>query len=213
MASDRLTGTMLAVMSAIGGAGAFITIRAIGKKAHTFTTTSYFAIICAIFSGTTLAVAPLIGYGQPHLRFGLPHGQMQWVLMAAITVCGMATQLLLTLGLGGETTSNKAPAMVYTGMLWTAGFDRWVFGTEMYWTSIIGCGLIVGGAAWIALEPKARVVSQSAGMTGGDLEGCAGVNDIESARGSVELAELAVADSSSDGLTGLDASSPLRRPG
>lgn len=117
--------------------------------------------------------------------------------MAAITACGMGTQLLLTLGLGGETTSNKAPAMVYTGMLWTAGFDRWVFGTEMYWTSIVGCGLIVGGAAWIALQPKARFVSQSGGMNGSGLEGCAGAHDIESARGSVELAELAVADSSS----------------
>lgn len=208
-AADRMMGIMLALMSAVGGAGAFITIRAIGKKAHTLTTTSYFALICTLLTGTALGVAPLIGYGQPQLRFALPQGQTQWVLIVAITVCGLLTQLLLTAGIGGETTSNKAPAMVYTGMLWTAGFDRWVFGNKMYWSSIVGCGLIVGGAAWIALEPRSQPPTQLSGAAAGDIEDAAGGRAGDTTGGSVELREFFIADSPSDGL---NAASPLMRP-
>lgn len=209
-AADRMTGIMLALISAVGGAGAFITIRAIGKKAHLLTTTSYFALICTILTGLPLGVAPLIGYGQPQLRFRLPQGQTQWTLMAAITVCGLLTQLLLTAGIGGETTSNKAPAMVYMGMLWTAGFDRWVFGNDMYWSSIVGCGLIVGGAVWIALEPKTKPTAyQFSGAAAGDIERAAEGRSGDVARNDVELREFSIANSLSDGSC---MSSPLRRP-
>lgn len=209
-AADRMMGTMLALISATGGAGAFIAIRAIGKKAHTLTTTSYFAFICTFLTGSTLTIAPLIGYGQPHLNFALPHGQVRWVLMVAIIICGLLTQLLLTAGIGGDTTSNKAPAMVYTGMLWTAGFDRWVFGEEMHWSSIVGCGLIVGGAAWIALEPKSNPKTRFPEIHAGDSEHAAEATVAESAsesgRLSVELGDFSQHDSSS---SGSQASSPL----
>lgn len=153
-ASDRWTGTVLALISATGGAGALITIRSIGARANIFTTTLYFAISCTIISGVALTIAPWIGYDQPNVRFGLPEGTTQWTLMVGIVICGLLTQLCLTAGIGGETKSNKAPAMVYTGMLWTAGFDRWVFGKEMDWSSVVGCVLIVGGAIWMVMQPR-----------------------------------------------------------
>lgn len=211
-AADRMMGVMLALVSAVGGAGAFIMIRAIGKKAHALTTTNYFALICTMLTGVPLSIAPLIGYGQPQLRFGLPQGQTQWMLMAGITVCGLLTQLLVTAGIGAETTSNKAPAMVYMGMLWTAGFDRWIFGNEMYWSSIVGCIFIVGGAVWIALEPSPKPRSQFSGEIAIDIEGATGRRTGGMARssGTVELRDLSsVADSLADSLS---VSSPLRRP-
>lgn len=158
-ASDRAAGTVLALISATGGAGAFISIRTIGARANIFTMTLYFAVICTIISGTALLVAPLIDYDQPSMRFGMARGTTQWTLMAGIIVCGLLTQLLLTAGLSGETKTNKAPAMVYTGMLWTVGFDRWVFGEKMYWSSVMGCLLIVGGAIWMVMQPKADASS------------------------------------------------------
>lgn len=159
--SDRLTGTVLALISATGGAGAFISIRTIGGRANIFTTTLYFAISCTIISGTMLAIAPAVDYDQPQARFGLVEGATQWTLMIGIVICGLLTQLFLTAGLGGETKTNKAPAMVYTGMLWTAGFDRWVFGERMYWSSVVGCTLIVGGAIWMVMQPRPEVTSQA----------------------------------------------------
>lgn len=183
-AADHLTGVILALTSAVGGAGAFIAIRAIGKRAHALTTTSYFAACCTIVAGVSLAVAPLVGYEQPALRFGLPHNAKQWVLIVALTVCGILTQLLITSGLSSDAKSNKATAMVYTGMIWPVGFDRWVFGKGMYWSSILGCGLIVGGAIWIALQPEAPR-RQQARATAGDVE--PGVRAEEPAGNRVEL--------------------------
>lgn len=175
-ASERMRGVLLALMSAVGGAGAFLAIRAIGDRASILTTTNYFAIVCTVVTGTTLAVAPLIPSSPSHLHFALAQGQLQWLLLTSITVCGFLTQLLLTAGLGGETRSNKAPAMVYGGMIWTAGFDRWVFGQEIGWSSLIGCALIVGGAVWIVLQPKPEVEATPGGR---DIESTAGAREDE----------------------------------
>lgn len=161
-ASERLTGTVLALVSATGGAGAFITIRIIGGRANILTTTLYFALSCTVISGMALLVAPVVDYEQPGLRFGLAQGARQWTLMGSIIVCGVLTQFLLTAGLKGETKSNKAPAMVYTGMLWTAGLDRWVLGERMYWSSVVGCALIVGGAVWMVVQPKPEASAPAA---------------------------------------------------
>lgn len=204
IADSRLMGIMLALLSAVGGAGAFISIRAIGSRAHALTTTNYFSALCTVFSATAISMAPLIGYGQPQLEFGLPQDQTQWLLLVAITICGMLTQLLLTAGIGGETRTNKAPAMVYTGMIWTAGFDRWVFGKKMYWSSIVGCALIVGGAAWIAIQPKPEAARGAAG----DVENRAGTGLEEAADLTLELNSLDAADSSTSEES--RSSSPLR---
>lgn len=163
LASDRLAGTVLALISATGGTGAIIAIRTIRGRVSILTTTLYFAMTCTVVSGMALVVAPWIDYDQPDMRFGLAEGSTEWLLMVGIVISGLLTQLFMTEGLGGETKSNKAPAMVYTGMLWTAGFDRWVFGETMYWSSVVGCTLIVGGAIWMVLQPKPTVEAE-AGM-------------------------------------------------
>lgn len=153
-AALHLTGILLALLSALGGAGAFISIQSIGARAHVLTTTNTFSVCCTVISAAALTMAPLIGYDQPQLCFVLPQDSRQWVLVSGIIFCGFMTQWLLTMGISSEERSNKAPAMVYVGMLWTAGFDRWVFGQNMYWSSLLGCGLIVGSAIWVILMPK-----------------------------------------------------------
>ncbi|KUI68072.1 hypothetical protein VM1G_11506 [Cytospora mali] len=155
-AAHRLTGILLALLSAVGGAGAFIAIKQIGDRAHVLTTTNFFSACCTVISAAVLAMAPLIGYGQPQLHFGLPQGVRQWVLVSSITFCGFLTQWCLTIGVSSEGRSNKAPAMVYTGMLWTVGFDQWFFGQNMSWSSFLGCALIVGSAIWVILMPKSE---------------------------------------------------------
>lgn len=161
-ASERLIGIILCLISAVGGAGALLSVKMIGTRASVLTTTSYFACISALVSTTILILAPVFNIDQPELHFALPNGLDQWLFVGVITVCGLATQLLMTLGVGSEGRSNKAPAMLYTGMLWTAGFDRWAFGKEMHWTSIVGICLIVGGALFMALQPKPQATEVTA---------------------------------------------------
>lgn len=153
-AAHRLTGILLAILSALGGAGSFIAIKRIGDRAHVLTTNNVFSACCTVISAAALAMAPVIGYDQPQLHFELPQDSRQWLLVSAITFCGFLTQWCLTLGLSSEGRSNKAPAMVYTGMVWTVGFDRLFFGQNMYWSSLLGCLLIVGSAVWVILMPK-----------------------------------------------------------
>lgn len=148
-AAERLMGIALGILSAVAGAGALITVKRIGTRVSVLTTTSFFALI------STLVTAAAMLFGVPGgLRFALPRGGAQWGYVGAITACGLATQLLLTRGLSSGRGGRRAPAMLYTGMLWTAVFDRVVFGKSVAWTSVVGCGLIVGGAVFIVLQPK-----------------------------------------------------------
>lgn len=189
-AAHRVTGISFALLSAFGGAGAFIAIRAIGERCNVLTTTNFFAACCTLVSATALAIAPMAGYDQPHVRFGLPHGPRQWFLVTMITFCGFLAQWFLTAGLGSEKRSHKAPAMVYTGMLWTAAFDRFFLGQTMHWSSLLGCALIVGSAVWVVATPKPEDKHREAG----DVEDSAGTRaqdtaamEAEQARGSVQL--------------------------
>ena len=155
--SQRLTAIGIALIGVLGGSGAFTTIRWIGTRAHPLISMNYFSTWVLFVSTSVLSLAPVLDIGQPHIRFGLPHNGRQWLLLAAIGVCGFTTQFLLTAGLGGG-GSNRATAMVYTGMLFAAAFDKWVFGLEMGALSLVGCGLIIGSALWVALSKKETVL-------------------------------------------------------
>ncbi|CAK7202297.1 hypothetical protein SEUCBS139899_005019 [Sporothrix eucalyptigena] len=150
---QRLLAIACALLGVLGGSFAFTTIRAIGTRAHPLISVNYFSTWCIIVSGTVLTFAPMLDIGQPALQFAFPHSLRQWFFLLLICICGFGTQFLGTKGLGLE-RSNRATAMVYTQMLFAAGFDRFVFGHEMGPTSLGGCGLIIGSALWAALSKK-----------------------------------------------------------
>ncbi|KAK8006677.1 hypothetical protein PG991_012974 [Apiospora marii] len=52
---------------------------------------------------------------------------------------------------GKATGANRATAMIYTNMLFSEGFDRWLFGEHMSWVTVMGCALIVGSALWVVV--------------------------------------------------------------
>lgn len=60
-------------------------------------------------------------------------------------------QFMITAGLSHE-KSNRATNMVYTNMLFALLFDRWVFGTIPGVWSLLGSGLILGSAIYVALQ-------------------------------------------------------------
>lgn len=151
--SERLMGVGIAMIGVLGASGAYTFIRWIGKRAHPLISVTYFSVWSTVVSITALLLAPALDIGQPAIRFALPASAYQWMLLLSLGLCGFIMQFMLTSGIGGK-KSNRAMAMVYTHMLFAAGFDKWIFGNEMGIMSVIGCGLIVGSALWAALSKK-----------------------------------------------------------
>ncbi|KAI0130628.1 hypothetical protein F4814DRAFT_403093 [Daldinia grandis] len=151
--AERLKAIGVALLGVLGAAVTFTTLRCIGKRAHPLISVNYFSSWSLIVTTTTLSLAPMLDYGQPDLRFELPHSIRQCALLIAVAACGVIMQMLMTAGLAIE-KSNRATAMTYTHMLFAAGFDRWVFGNSMGWMSLIGCGLIISSALWVVFTKK-----------------------------------------------------------
>ncbi|KAK8086734.1 hypothetical protein PG994_001708 [Apiospora phragmitis] len=176
--AERLIAIMAALIGVLGGALTIVTLREIGTRAPTLISVNYFSVGCVVV--TTAALA----FGPPHMRFALPATWRQASMLVLISVCGFATQFLMTSGIamassssfssdvddgeegggeeGGEgrqkkkvkgkaTDANRATAMIYTNMLFSAAFDRWLFGESMGWVTVSGCALIVGSALWVVV--------------------------------------------------------------
>ncbi|KAH6702273.1 hypothetical protein EV126DRAFT_494736 [Verticillium dahliae] len=151
--AERLRAVGVALVGVLGAAGAFTTIRWIGKRTHPLISVNYFATWCTLVSAVVLTAAPALDVGQPALRFALPRGPKQWALLLFLGLMGFIMQFMLTKGMSVD-RSNKANAMVFTHMLFAAGFDRWVFGHSMGWMSLAGCGLIIGSALYMVITKE-----------------------------------------------------------
>jgi drug/metabolite transporter (DMT)-like permease len=172
--AERLWAIGVALLGVMGGATAFTTIRSIGQRAHPLVSVNYFSVMSMVVSVAVLSLAPVLDVGQPELRFVLPGSARQWVLLATLGVAGFAMQVMLTVGIAGE-RSNRVTAVIYTHMLFAAGFDRFVFGHEMGALSLVGCGLIVGSALWVALTKK----EAGRGRRAGDDREHGGMEEVE----------------------------------
>ncbi|KAG5971007.1 hypothetical protein E4U55_001347 [Claviceps digitariae] len=147
---ERVLAVGVSLLGVLGAAGAFTTLRAIGKRAHPLISVNAFAVICTIICATCLALAPVLDIAQPSLRWVSPTSMKQWLLLLSLGVLGFVMQYLLTAGLGAD-KSNRANAMVYTHMLFAVSFDRWIFGHQMGPMSFAGCTLIMGSAVSVIL--------------------------------------------------------------
>jgi drug/metabolite transporter (DMT)-like permease len=172
--AERLTAIGVGLIGVLGAGITFATIRHIGKRAHPLISVNYFATWSTIVTVTVLTVAPALNIGQPALHFALPSSIRQWVMLTLLGIFGFALQFMMTAGLGGD-KSNRANAMIYTHMLFAAGFDRFVFGHVMGWLSLIGCGCIIGSALWVIFSKR----PPTQGRESNDLE-AAGLRDGES---------------------------------
>ncbi|KAK1976715.1 integral membrane protein DUF6 [Colletotrichum cereale] len=159
--AERLTAIGVAILGVFGAAGTFTTIRWIGKRAHPLISVNYFAASSTIVSIIVLTAAPLLDVGQPVLRWGLPQTGRQWLFMVLLGIFGFIMLFLMTAGLRTD-RSNRANAMIYTHMIFAAGFDRFIFGNVMGWMSLAGCGLIIGSAMWVVLTRKAPTPKREA---------------------------------------------------
>ncbi|KAJ6441925.1 Leucine-tRNA ligase, cytoplasmic [Purpureocillium lavendulum] len=170
-AQERLVAVGVALLGVLGAAGAFTTLRSIGKRAHPLISVNFFGMTCTVICVVTLCLAPQLDVGQPALRWITPTSPKQWFLLLTLGALGFVMQYLLTAGLAAD-KSNRANAMVYTHMLFAVAFDRWVFGHRMGVMSFLGCALILGSAVGVVFmkkppaPPKLEDVERQSNLSG-----------------------------------------------
>lgn len=155
---QRLAAVGVALLGVLGAAGAYVSIRAIGHRAHPLISVSMFSMYATCVSGIGLIVLR-----EP---FVFPQTLAGWGEWTVIGVSGFVAQLLMTAGLQRE-RAGRGASMVYLQMLFAYGFERYLsLGTSTnssiiwgvipdFW-SISGSGLILGGAIWVAIA-KSRI--------------------------------------------------------
>lgn len=159
--TQRATAVGIAMLGVLGAAGAYTTIRWIGKRAHPLISVNYFATWCTIVSTVAMMIIPGVG-------FLLPKYFKDWCYLIFLGICGFVMQFLLAAGLQYE-KSSRATNMVYMQMLFALTFDKLVWGTTPGALSIVGSSLILGSAIYVAMnkeQPGQKPVEHERGDEG-----------------------------------------------
>jgi drug/metabolite transporter (DMT)-like permease len=115
---QRLGAIGVALLGVVGAAGAYITIRAIGDRAHPLISVSMFSLYATLVS--TIGIIAL------RVPFVFPTGWAGWLEWLIIGLSGLAAQLLLTSGLQRE-RAGRGVTMIYLQMVFAFGFERSCF--------------------------------------------------------------------------------------
>jgi hypothetical protein len=87
--AQRAAAVGVAMMGVIGSAGAYTTLRWIGKRAHPLISVNYFATWCTIVSIVMMATLPGVG-------FLLPRSAKDWCYLIFLGICGFVMVLMLS---------------------------------------------------------------------------------------------------------------------
>ena len=144
----RVIAITTALFGVLGASVAYTLIRKIGNRAHSLIIVNYLSDMATLFSLLIL----VIGKG-----IQLPSSLLQGFYLVALGLCGFASQFFLTMGIQEDRTSAAA-IMIYTQLLFAMGFDWALWGTSPGWSGWVGCILIFGSAAFVAVKKtKAKV--------------------------------------------------------
>jgi drug/metabolite transporter (DMT)-like permease len=153
---QRLAAVGVALLGALGAAGAYTSIRAFGSRAHPLISASMFALYATLVSAVGSAVSQ-----QPIV---VPRTFAGWTEWIVIGISGFVAQFLLTAGLQRE-RAGRGVSMVYLQMVFAFAFERYFLksnGNRFTWgiipdfLSISESGLILGGVIWVAVA-KSRI--------------------------------------------------------
>jgi drug/metabolite transporter (DMT)-like permease len=160
-AFHHVLATIVAFVGVLGAAGAYTTIRMIGRRAHPLVSVTYFSSVTTVISLVAMLTAPWV-------PFRLPSTAMEWTLLTGLGVCGFLLQFLLTAGLsyvppasvrvpGAKASQgSKATNMVYMQMLFALFYDKVVWGSTLSPVSWAGSVLILACAIYVAVAQEGR---------------------------------------------------------
>jgi len=143
--AQRYLAVGAAMMGVLGGTGAYTSIRAIGKRAHTLHNLISFSGQCVIASTVLTLVA--------HTQFVLPKTFLHFFMLSAIGIFGFIGQILMTMGLQRETASRGTMA-VYCQIIYATIYDRIFFNSSPSLLSILGTTIIMTSAVYVALSKE-----------------------------------------------------------
>ncbi|RPD56854.1 hypothetical protein L226DRAFT_513609 [Lentinus tigrinus ALCF2SS1-7] len=151
--AQRVTAVGIALLGAVGAAGAYTTIRHIGKRAHPLHNLVAYSVLCVIV--TTIAMIVMRTPVVVPTRW-------EWLLtLLFIGLAGFTGQVLLTMGLQRE-TAGRGSIAVYGQIVFATIFERVFLHTVPSPLSVVGTCIIIGSALYVALtkkvedDPKAR---------------------------------------------------------
>ncbi|KAJ5740919.1 hypothetical protein N7493_000791 [Penicillium malachiteum] len=156
--TQHIFATIVAFLGVLGAAGAYTSIRMIGKRAHPLVSVTYFSSVTTVISFAAMIT--------PWIPFRIPTTMIEWTLLAGLGVCGFLLQFLLTAGLSyvppREVSASKAgqgsraTSMVYTQMVFAVFYDKVVWGSTLSPVSAAGSVLILACAIYVALLQEGR---------------------------------------------------------
>jgi drug/metabolite transporter (DMT)-like permease len=140
--AQRMLGVTIGLVGVIGATGAYVSIRAIGKRASAMHSIASFALQCVIFS---IPLSPIT-----NSQYVVPSNPTFFLLLPAVGICGFIAQSLLTMGLQRETAGRGAVGL-YTQILFAVVLQWAVFGTLPRGWSVVGMIIVVGSALYVAV--------------------------------------------------------------
>ncbi|RKF53949.1 putative membrane protein [Erysiphe neolycopersici] len=159
---QRIIAVIVAIIGILGGAGAFTTIRLIGKRAHALHSVIYYSFFCTVSSTFFLLVLPGINFKKPQ--------GLEWFMLLLLGLLGFGVQFLLTKGLQLD-PSNKATSMLYTQVLYAILFDWLIWKVLPDKWGIIGGTIVIGSTLWSALsKPNIHSLKEPNASTAVDEE-------------------------------------------
>jgi len=143
--NQRMLSVVAGLLGVLGTIFTFITLRAIGKRAHAFHSMMFYSWNCVLASTIGMAIfriSPVI-----------PTDVLWFAMLFLICMFGLITQILLVMGLQRETASRGSLA-IYTSVIFAVVFELAVFHTTPSTLSIAGTVLITGSAIYTSLTKK-----------------------------------------------------------
>ncbi|KAF8881634.1 hypothetical protein BD779DRAFT_1675384 [Infundibulicybe gibba] len=143
--SQRLGAVGVALVGVLGAAGAHISVRAIGKRAHPLHSLTSFSM-----HSTIVSAAYMIATKSP---FVTPT-HLDWLgLLTLIGIFGLIAQVLLIMGLQRETASRGTLA-IYTQVIFATILERIFFKSIPSALSVCGTLIILTSALYVILMKK-----------------------------------------------------------
>ena len=140
--SGRLLAMAIALFGVLGAAVAYTLIRKIGNRAHSLIIVNYLSDMATVLSFVILLLSKGIQ---------LPSSISQGFFLVALGLCGFTSQFLLTMGFQ-EAKTSAAALMIYTQLLFAMGFDWLLWRNPPGWSEWLGCCIIIGSAAFVAVK-------------------------------------------------------------
>lgn len=138
---QRLFAVGLALLGVCGGAGAYITIRAIGRRASATHSVAYFSLYSTIVSALLM--------WSTGTQFVLPT-QPKWILLlVCVGIFGLAAQILLAMGLQRE-KAGRAVSVTYLQIVYATLYQLVFLHIPIQPLSAIGMVVILISAGWVA---------------------------------------------------------------